>query len=182
MDAPDLRGRLREAFAWVGDGGTQRTGADRSGWARDPEILRLIGAALAALFSDDTPTVVLAPQSSGYVYGSLTAQSVGAGFVGASKERRKLADSDKWLVATTPLDYRGRNMELSFPARLVQGSDRVLVVDDWVDTGGQLLAMQKLVELSGARYLGAAVIVDALADHTVRRNVSVRSLVHVRDL
>lgn len=128
------------------------------------------------------PTVVFAPQSSGYLFGALTAQSLGVGFVGASKERRTAADSDRWLVATTPLDYRGRNMELSFRARLLQGGDRVLVVDDWADTGRQLLAMASLVEQSGARYVGAAVVVDALTDHAVRRRLDVRSLLTVRDL
>jgi adenine phosphoribosyltransferase len=180
MDA--LRKRLKETFAWVGDAGTSSTLADRSGWARDGDVIAAIGKALAGLYADDVPTLILAPQSSGYLYGGLVAQAVGVGFVGASKERRDLAASDKWLVATTPLDYAGRNMELSFRASLMSGSDRVLVIDDWIDTGGQLLALKSLVEKSGARYIGAAVIVDGLIDHNVRRNLGLRSLLNVRDL
>jgi len=179
MDA--LRQRLKETFAWVGDAGTSSTGADRSGWVRDPQVVAGIGQALAGLFPDASPTIVFAPQSSGYLYGPLVAQSTGAGFVGASR-KRPLADSDTWLVATTPLDYAGRNMELGFRASLMTGSDRVLVVDDWADTGGQLLALKALVEMSGARYMGAAVIVDALTDHNVRRNIGLRSLLNRRDL
>lgn len=179
MDA--LRKRLKEMFAWVGDAGTTSTGADRSGWVRDAQVVAEIGSALAGLFPADSPTVVLAPQSSGYLFGPLVARQVGVGFVGASR-KRALADSDRWLVATTPLDYAGRNMELGFRASLIGGSDRVLVIDDWADTGGQLLALKTLVEMSGARYIGAAVIVDALADHSVRRNLGLQSLLNVRDL
>ena len=180
MDA--LRSRLKATFAWVGDAGTSGTLADRSGWGRDQDVISGIGAALSGLFPDEKPTVIFAPQSSGYLYGGLVAQSTGGGFIGASKERRDLADSDKWLVATTPLDYRGRNMELSFRASLMTTSDKVLVIDDWADTGGQLLAMRALVAKSGARYIGAGVIVDGLSDHNVRRSLNLRSLLSVRDL
>jgi hypothetical protein len=47
--APDetLPDRLRAAFAWRGD----ERFADVSGWWADPEILREIGPALAALHS-----------------------------------------------------------------------------------------------------------------------------------
>ena len=177
-----MRTRLKDTFSWVADSESRGSLADRRGWARDPEIVAGIGSALAELFPDDRPTVVLGPESSGYIYASLVAQAVGAGFVGASKERRNLRDDDKWLVATTPLDYAGRNMELSIQAKLLDGSDRVLVVDDWAATGGQLLALQVLVENAGARYLGSAVIVDGLTDHELRRRLALRSLLNIREL
>ena len=43
-------------------------------------------------------------------------------------------------------------------------------------------ALKTLVERSGARYLGAAVVVDALTDHQVRRDLNLASLLNVRDL
>jgi adenine phosphoribosyltransferase len=124
----------------------------------------------------------MGPQSSGYSLGSLVAASAGAGFVGAEKKDKPQSDSDPWLSATTPLDYQGRNMELSIRKRLLTGADRVLVVDDWADTGGQLLAMTKLVAQSGARLIGVAVVVDALGSNAVRRELGLRSLLHLRDL
>ena len=62
------------------------------------------------------------------------------------------------------------------------GSDRVLFVDDWVDTGGQMMACHLLTEQAGATWLGAAVIVDGLEDSSHRRKYAVRSLLHLRDL
>ena len=177
-----MRSRLVEHFAWVSDKGTWSSGADRNGWLRDPAILREIGPALAGLFADEKPTVVLGPQSSGFSLGALVAVHLGAGFVGARREINNYTDSDIWTTATTPPDYRDRHLEFGYRERLVSAGDTVLVVDDWVDTGGQLSAMKSLVAASGGRYLGAAVIVDALASHAVRRDLGVRSLLHVRDL
>lgn len=177
-----MKARLVEHFAWVSDKATWSSGADRTGWLRDPVILREIGPALAGLFADEQPTVVLGPQSSGFALGPLVAAQLGAGFVGAGREINNYSDSDIWMTATTPPDYRDRHLVFGYRERLVSPGDTALVVDDWADTGGQLSAMKALVAASGAHYLGAAVIVDALASHAVRRELGVRSLLHVRDL
>ena len=182
MKSDEFLQRLIAEFRWVGDEGTRSSGADRTGWAQDSWILSRIGARLSALFDAESPTIVVGPQSSGYLYGALAAASIGAGFAGAEKERRMLADSDPWLTAVTPLDYRGRNMKLSFRDRLVSASDRVLLVDDWADTGGQLLAIKALVEQTGARFIGSAVVVDGLTEHAVRRALNLRGLLSLRDL
>lgn len=181
MPTNDLHEALTEAFAWIGDRGTSAYGADRTKWLREPLIVQGVGAALIALF-DEVPTVVLGPATSGFGLGALAAAAAGAGFAGAEKGERRYADSDPWLSATTPLDYRGRNLELGLRKHLLGTSDRVLIVDDWADTGGQLLALQKIVALSGARLVGTAVIVDGLSSNAVRRELGLKSLLHLREL
>ncbi len=153
-----------------------------TGWLREPSIVRDLGRALADLLPDADPTVVVGPATSGYPLGALLAVEMGAGFVGVQKERRALADSDVWLNASTPLDYRGRNLELTVRKRLLTTADRVVIVDDWVDTGGQAFAVQEIVRRSGARLLGTVAVVDALTDHAVRRRLGLRSLLNLRDV
>lgn len=182
MSGPDLIASLRDSFRWVGDAGSRSSGADRTGWLRDPTIVSNIGRGLSDLVPDADPTVVFAPETSGYALGALVAQHLEIGFVGAAKARRDLADSDLWVSARTPLDYRGRNLELTLRKRLLTPGARVLIVDDWADTGGQLRALHELVERSGARVIGTVVIVDALSDHGVRRSLGLRSLLNVREL
>lgn len=181
MSTDNLHAALIEAFVWIGDRGTSADGADRTKWLREPLIVQHIGAALIAL-SDEPPTVVLGPSASGFGIGALAAAAAGAGFAGTEEGERRYADSDPWLTATTPLDYRGRNLELGLRKNLLSASDRVLIVDDWADTGGQLLALQKIVALSGARLVGTAVIVDGLSSNAVRRELGLKSLLHLRDL
>src|SRR6266511_2381625 len=168
VDASQLRSRLRDAFVWRGDPTDEDRYADVTGWWRDAELLRLLGPALADLFPEAAPTVVLGPDSRGSLIGPLVATHLRIGFVEVRKNRTPASDSDQWIRRSTPPDYRDRHLELGFRRGLIQSPDHVLVIDDWIDTGSQ------------ARTIRA--IVDALHDSRLRRDLRVRSLLHVRDL
>jgi adenine phosphoribosyltransferase len=58
----------------------------------------------------------------------------------------------------------------------------VLLVDDWIATGSQAIGVRNLVHQAGASWCGTAVIADGLQDSRLRRELSVRSLLHVHDL
>lgn len=178
----DLPDRLRLRFRWIGDRTDPDWRADPTGWWREPTILADLGPALANLFSAEHPTVVLGPQSRGTLLGALTAAHLGVGFIEAIKDPGPAADSDAWWQRTTAPDYRDRHLRLGFRRDLLKAGDRVLFVDDWVDTGGQALACQQLVADSGADWVGAAVIVDALEHSSRRRGLRLRSLLHLRQL
>lgn len=180
--ADSFPARLISAFRWVGDVGTRRELADRTGWYENSEIIAGLGAALVSLFEDNRPTVIVGPAGSGFILGPLAAVAAKTGFIGLERRRRDLANSDTWVSATTPLDYQGRNMELHARRSLFSPNDRVLLVDDWAETGGQLLAAKTLSEAAGAEVIGSAVVVDALSEHSVRRALNLRSILHVRDL
>lgn len=134
------------------------------------------------LFPDAQPTVVVGPSSRGTLVGALAATALSVGLVEARKDPVPAADSDAWLCRTTPPDYRDRHIEFGFRRDLVASGDRVLLVDDWVATGATALTVHDLVEDSGASWIGAAAIVDAATDSRVRRDLNLRSLLHVRDL
>jgi adenine phosphoribosyltransferase len=183
MQDAALKRLLTDRFAEIGDASTNgATYINRDGWWQDRSILERLPTALAAPFRSKPPTVVLGPQSSGFLLGPLVARELEVGFVGAYKEINLLADSDSWLVAMTPPDYRNRHLEFGFRRGSISGADRVLIVDDWVDTGSQLLAMHRLVELAEARVVGTTVIADNLSDNRVRRSLQLTSLLHARDL
>lgn len=186
--APALRGsgvvqeRLQERFRWLGDRTDPDLRADLTGWWRDAQLLAQLGPALAGLFPDVSPTVIAGPQSRGSLLGPLVAIHLGVGFVELVKNHGSAADSDAWLRVTTAPDYRDRHLRLGARRTLLSSGERVLFVDDWVATGAQVEAAHALVELSGASWLGAAVIVDAAERAQVRRKVNVRSLLHIREL
>jgi len=177
-----LAERLRTAFAWRSDRPDRHSYADMTGWWRDPELLRELGPALADLHAARRPTIVVGIESRGSLLGPLAAAALGVGFVEVRKEPSPATNSDAWLSATTPPDYHDRHLVLGFARRLVRGGDRVLLVDDWIATGGQALGARTLVDRAGATWVGGAVIVDGLRNARLRRDLGVRSLLHSREL
>ncbi|WP_241705530.1 adenine phosphoribosyltransferase [Leifsonia shinshuensis] len=178
----DIRSRLRSTFQWIGDRTDAGFRADVTGWWRDATILGEIGAGLAALFGDADPTVVMGTQSRGSILGVLTALHLGVGFAEVRKEPSPSADSDAWWTTATAPDYRDRHLDLGLRRSRLRSGDRVLFVDDWIDTGAQASACRRLVDLSGASWLGGAVVVDGLGEPALRRRLTIRSLLHIRDL
>ena len=90
--------------------------------------------------------------------------------------------SDRWLTARAPPDYQDRNLQLGLRRDLLPSTARVLFVDDWIDTGGQAVAAHSLVNQAGATWCGATVIVDALHDSRLRRDLNRRSIFQINDL
>jgi adenine phosphoribosyltransferase len=157
--------------------------ADVTGLWRDATLLRALGPALAGLFPDlPAPTVVLGPESRGTLIGPLVAAHLGVGFVEVRKNPGPLTDSDSWVRRTTSPDYRDRHLEFGLRRALLQPSDRVLVADDWIETGSQASAIRQIVEGMNVGWIGVACIVDGMTDPRLRRDLGVRSLLRVRDI
>lgn len=126
--------------------------------------------------------MVLGPVSRGSLLGALTAAAVGAGFVEMRKQTGSPVDSDRWVWHTTGPDYRDRHVVFGFRRRLVRAGDRVLMVDDWADTGMTARTARALVEDCGAQWIGAACIVDGMMDPRLRHELPLRALLDVRQL
>ncbi len=179
--ARDVTEGLCATFAWRTDRAEHSACADVTGWWREPALLASLGRALGSLHSE-APTVVLGPQSRGSLLGALVAAHFGVGLVEARKDPGPASDSDQWRTRTTPPDYKDRHIAFGFRRDLIRSGDRVLFVDDWIDTGATAVACKSLVLDSGARWTGAATVVDALNSSRLRLELSLRSLLHLRDL
>ncbi|TCC12442.1 hypothetical protein E0H45_09215 [Kribbella soli] len=136
---------------------------------------------MAGLY-DEVPTVVLGPVSRGSLVGALTAAAVGVGFVEMRKHAGSSVDSDRWVRRTTGPDYQDRHVVFGFRRQLIRPADRVLMVDDWIDTGATARTARALVEDCDAHWLGAACIVDGLTDPRLRHDLPVRALLDIRQL
>ena len=177
-----LRDRLRAAFRWTDPGPDSKVlVSDRSGWWRDPAILDELGPALAGLFPEASPTVVVAPEVTGFLVGPLVARALGVGFVEAYRAgvRRPIAEPMTWV--DVPADHRGDPQRLGVRRRLLSPGDRVLLVDDWALTGAQSRALASLVTTLGATTVGTAVIVDESPDE-ISAELGIRGLLNGADL
>jgi adenine phosphoribosyltransferase len=151
-------------------------------WWNDATVLAGIGEMLAAPFTASEPTVIIGPPASGHFLGGLVANYLGLGFATVRKEPVAPIDSDPWIVVTTPPDYHDRHLKFGLRRGILSSADRVLAVDDIVDTGSQLAALKKIVDLAGAQWLGASVAIDLLDRNVTRRELNIRTVFHGRDL
>jgi adenine phosphoribosyltransferase len=172
-DLAAVRQLVIGAFRWV-DGH-----ADLSRVFRSAEVLGVVGAALAAPFSDAAVTVVASPEARGFVLGALVARQLGTGLVLVRKEGSHHAGASV-KVQTAP-DWRGRKLLLCLHPDALRPTDQVLVVDDWIETGSQAAAIQTLIARCGAQAVGVAALVDDTTQAT-RRRLNLHGLLRSADL
>ena len=122
---------------------------------RSPEALRKTCEWLAEPFRNEHVTVVAGIESRGFIFGSIVAQNLGAGFVPIRKPGKLPWTTRKHEYV---LEYGSGTLEIHDDA--LTPDDRVLVIDDVLATGGTLAAATHLVRGFEAKIVGAATVVE----------------------
>ena len=129
----------------------------------DADAFRLVVDALVEPWRSTHITRIVGIESRGFLLGGACAAALGVGFVAIRKEAGLLPGPK--ATAQAGQDYRGEHHRLRMQ-RILDPSDRVLLVDDWAERGSQSLAAKELVEACGAQFAGVTVIVDELTTRT----------------
>ena len=98
--------------------------------------------------------VVAGLDAMGFVLGSALATRLGIGFLPVRKAGKLCVDTDK--VSFSNYSGRTQEMEMRLPA-FAKGT-RVLLADQWVETGGTMDGAIRLVERQGGVVVGLAAI------------------------
>lgn len=117
----------------------------------DAQLFHRTTEAMAAPFATDGITRVVGIESRGFILGAPVAQHLGAAFVPVRKPGKLPSQVERVEYA---LEYGLDALEVHRDA--FQASDRVLVVDDVLATGGTARATCELVERVGARVVGCS--------------------------
>ena len=168
LDLREARRRIRSAFPLV------HGHPDVAGVLRQPDLLRLLGPAMAAPFVAAGVTVVCAPEARGPILGALVAAELGAGLMLVRKVDRNHPGADRRVESG--VTWRGSTEAFQARSWDLSPGDLVLVVDDWITTGSSIRAVRTLVEGAGGLYVGASVLVDK-TDGDTRRDLQVHALV-----
>jgi adenine phosphoribosyltransferase len=147
-----LRDDLVASFRWI-DGH-----ADVWPWFVDADLFADIVEALARPFEENRITKVVGIEARAFLLAGAVARRLDAGVVPIRK--RGALFPGKHLSTTTAPDYRGRTIDLLVQEDSLSGSDRVVLVDDWLESGSQAKAAIDLIRRAGAHVVGVAVIVD----------------------
>ena len=124
----------------------------------DARALRSAGEALAAPFADAGVTRVAGIEARGFVFGTLVARELGAGFVPLRKPGKLPAATES--VGYT-LEYGQAALEIHRDA--ISAGERVLLVDDVLATGGTALAALELIGRLGGQVAGFACLLEISA-------------------
>lgn len=142
---------------------------------RNPGALRETTEALAKPFRNAGITAVVGMEARGFIFGSLVAAELGAGFVPLRKPGKLPAATH---AVSYDLEYGSATLEIHADA--LSTSDRVLLVDDLMATGGTAAASLVLVRRSGATVAGCAFVIelDFLDGRAALGDCQVHSLLH----
>lgn len=167
------RAALLRSFRWT-DGHANFAEA-----FRDPTLLAMIGPALARPFVSAGVTAVVGIEARGFVVAGLVARELGVGVVLARKPGSVHPGAER-AVADAP-DWRGRHIEIRISRDAVRSADRLLLADDWIETGSQARTVAQLAQRLGATLAGVTVLVDDTSDD-VRAELHVVGLVGSSEL
>jgi adenine phosphoribosyltransferase len=101
---------------------------------------------------------VVAVESRGFIFGSLLAYKLGAGFVPVRKKGKLPAKTNS---VTYELEYGTDTLEIHHDA--LEPESRVLIVDDLLATGGTVCAVTDLVKQLQGNIVGIAVLIELTA-------------------
>jgi orotate phosphoribosyltransferase len=122
-----------------------------------PDLASTLGAALAARTRHLQPTAVLSPALGGIVIGQEVAKALGVRALFAERQDGTLTLRRGFTLANT---------------------DRVLVVEDVLTTGGSTRETAAVARAAGAQVVGAAAIVDRNPDPG-RMDLPLQALLHL---
>jgi len=167
------RDLVRQSFRWV-DGH-----ADVWRLFSDAKVFATVIDGIVAPWRTAGITMIAGIESRGFLLGGASAIALRVGFVAIRKEGGLLPGMKH--TVDTGIDYRGRRHRLRMQ-RTLRPTDRVLLVDDWVEKGSQASAARELVEASGATFAGLSVIVDQLDSAAKQMVAPVTALVTATEL
>ena len=122
---------------------------------RSPEAMSVVARGLADPFRDAGITVVAAIESRGFIFGSPVATLLGAGFVPIRKPGKLPWTKRRYEYE---LEYGKDAVEIHNDA--VGDSDRVLLIDDVLATGGTAAAAAQLLKDCGATLAGIGMVIE----------------------
>lgn len=144
------------------------TKGDKFAWL-DPTSIYINGKAFHDLLDDlcaeldaDTIDVVAGLDAMGFVLGAGIATRLGKGFLPIRKAGKLCVDTDS--ASYTNYSGRTQDMEMRLPA--FAPKTRVLLVDQWIETGGSMHGAVQLVEQQSGTVAGMVAVVMEDNDNT----------------
>ncbi|XP_003968602.2 uncharacterized protein [Takifugu rubripes] len=139
--APNIKGPM---FAWL----------DPSRLYCNPQALVDCVQDLLRPFHDDTIDLVAGIDAMGFILGASAAITLGKGFLVLRKAGHLCVATQSQSYS----DYTGKEKTMEVRVDVLKPGMRVLLIDQWIETGGTMKAAIQLVEKQGATVAGVAAV------------------------
>jgi adenine phosphoribosyltransferase len=154
--------------------------SDTLGLFADPSFLALAAGGVAAPFRDAQVAKVVGIEARGFVLATAVALELGAGFVAVRRPGGRHPGPKAELTA--PPDWRGEQTIMRLQRHVIQPADRLLVVDDWAETGSKAMTTRRLIEACGGIYVGLSLLVDQLQPEIREQLAPVAAVARAEDV
>ncbi len=143
----------------------------------DPVAIKLTIGKLFELSKDKDINKVVGIESRGFMFGTMLAEKLGAGFVPVRKPGKLPA---KTIRESYQLEYGTDSIEMHEDA--IKPGDRVLLHDDLLATGGTASAACKLIEKLGGKIMQLSFLIelDFLNGRDKLNNYEIYSLINYK--
>jgi adenine phosphoribosyltransferase len=120
----------------------------------DPEAFKVLVEDLAQPFQGQAIDRVAGIDALGFILGTAVALRLGKGFVPIRKGGKLPVQVEQAEF----VDYTGERKVLEMRQGSVQPGERILLVDDWIETSAQVQAAESLIERQDGRVAGITAI------------------------
>lgn len=123
----------------------------------NPEIFRNLISDLLRPFSGEKLNVIAGIEALGFVIGGAMSYKTGIPFA-VVRKGGKLPGKKGTVIRTSCIDYTGERKTFEMSKGSIKNGDRVLVADEWIETGAQIRAAINLIERQGGKVAGITVL------------------------
>lgn len=125
----------------------------------DPVLMLAAGGAFAAKFGGLGINRVLTVETSGIAPGMTTALALGIPVVFARKVKPVTMPKDVYLAKAFSRT-KGSEVSLMVSPEFLRAGDRILIIDDFLASGSQIVALTAMVRDAGADVVGVGTLIE----------------------
>lgn len=125
----------------------------------DPQLMRYIGEEFARRFSHTKPTRILTAETGGIAPALAAGMSLNVPVVFARKNQPITMAPEPYREKSTSPTHK-KDVELIVSTEYLSSDDRVLIVDDFLASARTIVALERLIQKSGAELVGVGTVIE----------------------
>jgi xanthine phosphoribosyltransferase len=125
----------------------------------DPHLMRFVGEEFARIFGNAKPTRILTAETGGIAPAVAVGMALNVPIVFARKNQPITMAADPFREKSSSPTHK-KEVELIVSTEYLEKADRVLIIDDFLASARTIVALEKLIQQSGAELIGVGAVIE----------------------